>query len=145
MFPGEDGFDPDNVLLPHQCLSIAFVFAGLISKDKKPQKEIKGTNGETCWLMTQEKFSKGMHRDVRKSKAPLLHFIDNFLSTCAPVEATQKHAMPNQGRREPHSSPQMLKFSRNTTALCSQFLLMLPTKIQLKDTTKLLKMMSALC
>ena len=32
--PGNAGFNPDTVQLPHQCLSINFGFAGLLSKDK---------------------------------------------------------------------------------------------------------------
>ena len=65
-------------------------------------------NREICQLMMQDKFSKMMHCNVRISKAPSIEFIDNFLSICAPAEATQKHVMLDQGGQL-HGLPQMVK------------------------------------
>ena len=75
-------------------------FAGLISEDKSWQQDIEGMSGEASWLMAQDKFSKMVHFDVRILKALPMKFIaeDNFLSICAPAEATQKCVMLNQGR-----------------------------------------------
>ena len=88
--PRKEGFDPEDIQLPCQCLNIDFAFAGSISEDKNHCQDIEGTNGETsCWLMMQDKFSKMVHCDVRTSKAPPAQFVDDFLSTCAPVEATK--------------------------------------------------------
>ena len=89
----KDGFDPDNVQLPHQCLSVDFAFAGPLSKDETHRQDIEGINSETCWLMIRDRFSKMVHSKVRISKAPPFQFINNFLTTCAPAEATQKCVM----------------------------------------------------
>ena len=85
-----------------------FSFAGLLSKDKHCPQDVEGINGETCWLMIQDEFSKMVHCNVRISKAPPVQFIDAFLTTCAPVEATQKFVVLDQGG-ELCSSLQMSK------------------------------------
>ena len=106
---GKDGFDSDNVQLPHQCVSIDSAFAGSLSEDKTQRQDIEGINGETCWLMIQDKFGKMACCDVRISKTPPpVQFVDEFLKDCAPAEATQKHVMLNQGV-ELCGLPQMLK------------------------------------
>ena len=89
--PGKEGTNPDDVQLPHQCLSINFAFADLLSVDKTHLQGVEGINGETCRLMIQDKFGKMVHCDVRISKAPPVQFIDDFLMTCAPAERPHRN------------------------------------------------------
>ena len=58
--------------------------------------------------MMEDKSSKMVHCDVGISKALPTPFIDDFLSTHAPTEATQKHILLNQGG-ELCGSPKMSK------------------------------------
>ena len=73
---------------------------------------------KTCWLTTQDKFSKMMHCDVQTSRASPVQFISCFLSTHAPSEATNECVPLDQGG-ELHGLPQMLKSSEenNQTVL----------------------------
>ena len=79
-----------------------------MSEDKNQQADIENVNGETCWPMIQGDFGKMVHCDVGISKAPPVQFINDFLSTPARAEATNKHVMLDQGRG-PCGLPQMLK------------------------------------
>lgn len=80
----------------------------MASKDKKRRTDAEGINGETCFLVIKDKFTKTVHSDVQMSKAPPIDFIDKFLQTCAPVECQNKFVTLDQGG-EPHGSPQMQK------------------------------------
>ena len=106
--PGKDGFNPDPIQLPCQRLSVDFAFTGPLCEDKSQRQDVEGVNGKTCWQMIQDKFDKMVHCDAWISKAPPVQFTDDFLTTHAPVEATQKCVMPDQGG-ELCRSPQMSK------------------------------------
>ena len=41
MSQGKEGFDPDNVQLPCQCVSVDFSFAGSIPEDKNWQQDVE--------------------------------------------------------------------------------------------------------
>ena len=100
------------------CLSIDFAFAGVPSKDKSRRADIEGINGETCWLMTQDKFGKIAHGDVRISKAPPITFIDEFLDKCAPVECKNECVFMDQGE-ELCGCPGILKtFEKHGHQVC---------------------------
>ena len=47
--------------VPYQGLSIDFSFAGTKSKDTERAKDFVGYNGETCWILVADHFSRMLH------------------------------------------------------------------------------------
>ena len=104
--------------VPCQGSSVDFALAGMVSEDKKRCTDVEGTNGETCFLLIQDKFTKIVHSDVRMSKAPPVDFIDKFLKTYAPIECQNKFVTLDQGG-ELCGSPQVQKlFKKHDCAVC---------------------------
>ena len=61
---------------PYEVLSIDFSFAGIVSKDKSRREDIQGLNGETCWIVAQDVFSKiimgkSFEEEQRRHMTPL--------------------------------------------------------------------------
>ena len=92
--PGQHSLEAS---VPCQGLSIDFAFAGMVSKDKKRCADVEEMNGETCFLLIQDEFTKMVHSDVCISKAPPVEFINKFLQTHAPVECQDKFVTLDQG------------------------------------------------
>ena len=83
---------------PYEVLSIDFSFAGIVSKDKSRREDIEGLNGETCWIVAQDVFSKIIHADVRISKAAPAQWLDKLMETYKPVGVPKRFICVDQGR-----------------------------------------------
>lgn len=70
--------------VPYQGLSIDFSFAGAKSKNENRATDFVGFNGETCWILVSDHFSRMKHGDTRVTKASPLDWLETFLRNHAP-------------------------------------------------------------
>lgn len=82
--------------VPYQGLSIDFSFAGTKSANNVRSKDFVGFNGETCWILVTDHFSRMKHGDTRISKASPLNWLEHFLKRYAPT-CTGKYVFLDQG------------------------------------------------
>ena len=82
--------------LPYQGLSIDFSFAGQRSKNEAHARDFVGFNGETCWILISDHFSRMLHGETRISKASPLKWLRNFLKAHAP-DCEGKYVVLDQG------------------------------------------------
>lgn len=91
--------------VPYQGLSIDLSFAGTKSKDSTRAKDFVGLNGETCWILITDHFSRMKHGETRISKASPLAWLRKFLAQYTPA-CTDKYAVMDQGG-ELYGNPQV--------------------------------------
>lgn len=85
-----------SAAVPYQGLSIDFSFAGVRSKDPGRAKDFVGFNGETCWILVSDHFSRMLHGDTRISKASPVTWLREFLKKYAP-QCEDKYVVLDQG------------------------------------------------
>eukprot|EP00980_Cylindrotheca_fusiformis_P020907 scaffold7928_cov68-Cylindrotheca_fusiformis.AAC.1 len=91
------GENPTRVAtVPYQGLSIDFSFAGQKSKNSERAKSFVGFNGETCWILVTDHFSRMKHGDTRISKASPINWLRDFLTRHAP-KCKDKYVVLDQG------------------------------------------------
>ena len=82
---------------PYQGLSIDFSFSGTKSKnDDTRQRDYVGINGETCWILITDHFTRMKHGDTRISKGSPIHWLRNFLEDHSPA-CRDKYVFLDQG------------------------------------------------
>ena len=81
---------------PYQGLSIDFSFAGVRSNDPTKAKDYVGINGETCWLLITDHYSRMKHATTRVSKASPLEWMRSFLKKHSP-DCNGKYVFMDQG------------------------------------------------
>lgn len=91
--------------IPFQGLSIDFSFAGLRSQNTDRSSDFVGFNGETCWILISDHFSRLKIGDTRLSKAAPLAWLRRFLQQHAP-QCPDKYVHLDQGG-ELYANPQV--------------------------------------
>lgn len=81
---------------PYQGLSIDFSFAGQKSKNNERASDFVGLNGETCWILVSDHFSRMKHGSTRVSKASPLQWLQDFLTKYSP-NCSDKYVFLDQG------------------------------------------------
>ncbi|KAG7343608.1 reverse transcriptase RNA-dependent DNA polymerase [Nitzschia inconspicua] len=81
---------------PFQGLSIDFSFAGVRSKDVERKKDFTGLNGETCWILVTDHFTRAVFGDTRVSKASPMEWLRSFLRQHSP-QCPGKYVYLDQG------------------------------------------------
>ncbi|KAG7369542.1 reverse transcriptase RNA-dependent DNA polymerase [Nitzschia inconspicua] len=81
---------------PFQGLSIDFSFAGVRSKDVERKKDFTGLNGETCWILVTDHFTRAVFGDTRVSKASPIEWLRSFLHQYSP-QCQGKYVYLDQG------------------------------------------------
>ena len=69
---------------PFQGLSIDFGFSGTRSKDDERRIDFEGFNGETCWCIIKDHFSRRVYGETFVSKAPPSVWLQDILSRYSP-------------------------------------------------------------
>lgn len=92
---------------PYQGLSINFSFAGQKSSDPTCAKDFVGINGETCWILISDHFSRMKHGSTRVSKASPIQWLLDFLRKHSPT-CPDKYVFLNQGG-ELYANPEVQK------------------------------------
>ena len=92
---------------PYQGLSIDFSFSGSRSSDSDRTKDYVGINGETCWILVTDHFSRRLHGDTRISKASPIHWLRHFLENYSP-QCSGKYVHLDQGG-ELYANPEVLR------------------------------------
>jgi hypothetical protein len=83
--------------IPYQGLSIDFSFAGTKSANEECARDFVGANGETCWILVSDHFSRIKHGDTRISKAsPINCWLRDFLTKYSPT-CPDKYVFLDQG------------------------------------------------
>jgi hypothetical protein len=89
---------------PWQGLSIDFSCPGTMSRDRKTgeenlerRKDFVGLNGETCWILVSDHFSRYMIGDTRLLKASPVYWLQNMLSKHAEHLCKDKYVYLDQG------------------------------------------------
>lgn len=83
--------------VPYQGLSIDFAFAGTASKTSTRATQYVGLNGETCWILITDHFSRKKIGSTRVSKAAPLSFLRQFLCKHAPKDRSDNYVYLDQG------------------------------------------------
>jgi hypothetical protein len=96
---------------PYQGLSIDFSFSGTKSKNEERQRDYKGLNGETCWILVTDHFSRMKHGDTRLSKGSPIHWMRHFLENHAP-KCPSKYVYLDQGGELYHNPEVRRLFQR---------------------------------
>eukprot|EP00980_Cylindrotheca_fusiformis_P025376 scaffold13535_cov117-Cylindrotheca_fusiformis.AAC.2 len=81
---------------PYQGLSVDFSFAGMKSKNEERAQDFLGVNGETCWILVTDHFSRMKHGATRVSKASPIAWIKDFLHVHSP-DCPNKYVVLDQG------------------------------------------------
>ncbi|KAG7344102.1 reverse transcriptase RNA-dependent DNA polymerase [Nitzschia inconspicua] len=81
---------------PFQGHSIDFSFAGVRSKDVDRKKDFTGLNGETCWVLVTDHFTRAVFGDTRVSKASPIEWLWSFLHQYSP-QCQDKYVYLDQG------------------------------------------------
>lgn len=81
---------------PYQGISMDFSFAGQRSSDEERTKDFTGLNGETCWILATDHFTRMKHGCTRISKASQLNWIREFLERYSP-DCSDKYVVLDQG------------------------------------------------
>lgn len=92
--------------VPYQGLSIDFSFAGTKSKNADRATDFVGFNGETCWILVSDHFTRMKHGDTRVSKATPLEWLRQFLRKHSPT-CDDKYVYLDQGG-ELYNNPKVL-------------------------------------
>jgi hypothetical protein len=96
---------------PYQGLSIDFSFSGTRSKNEERVKDYVGFNGETCWILVSDHFSRQKHGDTRVSKASPISWLRDFLENHAPT-CDGKYVYLDQGGELYHNPEVYRLFKR---------------------------------
>lgn len=81
---------------PYQGLSVDFSFAGTRSKNIDRNADFTGLNGETCWILITDHFTRMQHGSTRVSKASPITWLKSFLSRHSP-HCDDKYIFMDQG------------------------------------------------
>ncbi|KAG7370163.1 reverse transcriptase RNA-dependent DNA polymerase [Nitzschia inconspicua] len=81
---------------PFQGLSMDFSFAGVRSKDVERKQDFTGLNGETCWILVTDHFTRAVFGDTRVSKASPIEWLRSFLRQHSP-QCPGKYVYLDQG------------------------------------------------
>ncbi len=96
---------------PFQGLSIDFSFSGTRSKNPDHDDDFLGLNGESCWILISDHFTRYLVGDTRVNKGSPLNWLRHFLEKHSP-DCADKYVVLDQGG-ELYHNPAVIKLFRH--------------------------------